>query len=230
MSRCRYLQFLVAISFAVGFSQSVLAMYGPNIGRFTSRDPVSYQGSPYLLYEAFASSPLKFNDPTGTQVVGTGVKICDGYQKGSWLFGSSGLLHQFVTVDGQGIGYFEENLNSIGSGDVRWDDATTYPAKTPWSASNGEFYSRCSEITLNDSCWDVAKFKDNITTFAQKVESEKNDTYIAGYKDCFEFVSDAQGYAIRNAHKENAPCWCKLGYALEFDSPVPWWVTAYGGY
>jgi RHS repeat-associated protein len=40
-------------------------MYDAVAGRFVSRDPIGFVGSPHLLYEFIDASPLQFTDPTG---------------------------------------------------------------------------------------------------------------------------------------------------------------------
>jgi hypothetical protein len=40
-------------------------MYDANLGRFTSRDPIGYEGSPTLLYVYCGASPLIKVDPEG---------------------------------------------------------------------------------------------------------------------------------------------------------------------
>jgi RHS repeat-associated protein len=39
--------------------------YAAHLGRWITRDPSDYQGSPYNLYEYSASDPCEFNDPSG---------------------------------------------------------------------------------------------------------------------------------------------------------------------
>ena len=65
MSCYDYSKLLVAISFALGLSQSVFAMYGPNIGRFTSRDPIGFLGSQWNAYEYTMGRPLVGTDAFG---------------------------------------------------------------------------------------------------------------------------------------------------------------------
>jgi hypothetical protein len=44
-------------------------MYAPSIGRFLSRDPIGYDGSPYLLYAFIGDGVLSNADPTGNRDV-----------------------------------------------------------------------------------------------------------------------------------------------------------------
>jgi RHS repeat-associated protein len=55
----------------------------PSAGRFLSRDPIAYKGSPYCLYEAFDSRSLQETDPSG---MGIRTWICKSLLKGSLYF------------------------------------------------------------------------------------------------------------------------------------------------
>jgi RHS repeat-associated protein len=55
----------------------------PSAGRFLSRDPIAYKGSPYCLYEAFDSRSLQEIDPSG---MGIRTWICKSLLKGSLYF------------------------------------------------------------------------------------------------------------------------------------------------
>ena len=52
----------------------------PSAGRFLSRDPIAYKGSPYCLYEAFDSRSLQETDPSG---MGIRTWICKSLLRGS---------------------------------------------------------------------------------------------------------------------------------------------------
>jgi hypothetical protein len=65
MSKRRYASTLIAIAFMLSFSSNALAMYAPGLGRFCSRDPIGYEGSPFNLYESLDGNPLIAVDPLG---------------------------------------------------------------------------------------------------------------------------------------------------------------------
>lgn len=58
-------QVLMMLICGITVSTNAMAMYAPSIGRFCSRDPIGFDGSPYHLYEVFGSQPLVNVDPTG---------------------------------------------------------------------------------------------------------------------------------------------------------------------
>ena len=66
----------------------------PKSGRFLTRDPVGYNGSPFGLYESLLSNPIRYADPTGF-ITSVGEAWMDGFLWGklysikSWLTASS---------------------------------------------------------------------------------------------------------------------------------------------
>jgi hypothetical protein len=51
-------------------------MYDPVGGRFVSRDPIGYGGSPWSLYEFLDGQPFNFVDPSGEAIKGLCKAIC----------------------------------------------------------------------------------------------------------------------------------------------------------
>jgi len=55
----------IGLVIAIMLFSEANAMYAPSIGRFISRDPIAYKGSPGNLYQFVRSNPIVFSDPTG---------------------------------------------------------------------------------------------------------------------------------------------------------------------
>jgi hypothetical protein len=88
-------------------------------------------------------------------------------------------MHGFLVIDGKGYGLFEQNLNSIGTSDIRDTDLTTYP-------ENGaqDFYSTCTSWFLEDCCYDVKIFLTSIRDHIAR-DMASPGTYVFIGANCF---------------------------------------------
>jgi len=78
MTTYRLIAFAVFMSAAALVPDKVSAMYMAELGRFVSRDPMGYDGSPWNLYEYAAGNPVIHTDSSGMQLdsVSQAVKKC----------------------------------------------------------------------------------------------------------------------------------------------------------
>ena len=63
--KCRLIVILLFLAVTVIATDSALAYYSTNLGRFISRDPIGYRGGSRNLYEYVFDSPINFLDPEG---------------------------------------------------------------------------------------------------------------------------------------------------------------------
>lgn len=211
------------------------AFYAAHMGRWTCRDPIADRigTSPLVdkgtflprdmagyadgfnLYSYVSDSPLNFVDPSGEKSVNTGVEKCQGYQKGNPIWGHV-PIHGFICIDGKGCGVFEQNNRGFGCSVFRDDDLTMYPKKNP---ADGDWYSHCVPITVDDQCYDPVKFANSIRQCIQRRKSAGKlgtGSYVVFFNDCNTFVEDCESNAQRESRQPNAPCHCQpqvAGYA-----------------
>ncbi len=95
-------------------------MYDAVVGRFLSRDPIGFEGSPWNLYEFLASSPLHDCDPSGKMIVCVAIAgfigdFLAGSGQALMCSDSAGVKNAVVICAGGGCGMG----GAIGSG-VAW--------------------------------------------------------------------------------------------------------------
>lgn len=162
-------------------------MYAPPVGRWISEDPVGYVDGPnrYLYTD---NGPVMRQDPSGLKLISSEIKECDGYIKGDLIWDNFSS-HGYVLVSGIGYGYYQKHLNSIGVGEVRSGDESTYPPATgainPPHGGKGA-YAVCVDVMIEDCCIDKLKHKAGALSYITKVTSTPG-TYTAGVNDCFTF-------------------------------------------
>jgi RHS repeat-associated protein len=169
--------------------------YNTGLGRFVTRDPVGYGGKDGNLYRYVRNRVVLLRDSSGLKLEKTGVKYCKGWQKGA--FNSQGVIggiigglipvHWFIVVDGVGIGKFEKDLNSVGTGEIRFDDLATYPNVPHEGLADGQYYSTCEDILLEKDCYDLDLFKSTVRNYA----NFSAGIYVVGLYDCREWVFSA---------------------------------------
>jgi hypothetical protein len=209
------------------------AMYNPATGSFLNRDPgpisptrsmgmPTYNtGDQFLqrdtpaqytagmdLYEYVKSQPTLFIDPFGNYMVGTGVYICNGYTKGSLVWGNY-PAHTYVRINGTGYGLYAQShlSNRQGNGSCKcsgdykavWDkavlkddDSSVYPERDPTNLPDGSNYAVCTEIRVDNTFYDPSKVKDEVLSRAKAGQ----DTYSLPLSNCNTFADRVIGQGI----------------------------------
>jgi len=75
MLRRSYVFLFLLVASSGYFAEQADAMYAPDIGRFISRDPIGFEGSPWNLYEFLSANPGNQLDPSGKATCGGGVVV-----------------------------------------------------------------------------------------------------------------------------------------------------------
>jgi RHS repeat-associated protein len=184
--------------------------YDANVGRWCSEDPIGFRGKDENLYRYADNMVMLRSDFGGLKSEETGVKFCAGYQKGAWVIGGVVPIHWFIAIDGVGIGKFETNLQSIGTGDIRFDDLLVYPNVSPDNLSDGDYYSQCTDILLESDCYDLLYFKTVVRNYANLPAG----IYVAGVWDCRDWIFSAvyDGVTKSRARKPGYFSFCKCAF------------------
>jgi RHS repeat-associated protein len=189
--------------------------YDSNVGRWMSEDPIGFAGKDVNLVRYVGNKVNLYQDILGLKLEATGVKYCAGWQKGAILLGGIISNHWFLVADGVGFGKFEVGLNSIGTGEIRFNDLELYPNVPPDNLVNGEYYSVCHDVLLDSDCYDLNTFKSFVNSFAHFPAG----TYVVVGANCRDWALSALNYGIQNS-KSRKPgyssfCKCTITYMQE---------------
>jgi RHS repeat-associated protein len=167
------------------------------IGKWSSEDPIGFAEGQANLTVYVRNSPTTFTDPSGLKDVDTGVKRCLAYTKGGWIF-SWFPQHAFVEIDGHGYGRFEKGKNSFGTAVIKSDDASVYPEKNPAQVADGQSYSVCTPVILDDCDYNIDVFRQDVRNFIAE-QTANPGSYSSGNRDCFDFVRQTIGHGVWKA-------------------------------
>ncbi len=121
---------LLGLVLAVNFGSEAYGMYDPGLGRFCSRDPIGFAGSPWNNYEYVESAPMIKIDPTGQ----------DSY----WIGGSNPFDHSTICVDKQGGGFYCCAIGGIGRGKSSGSSSCAGNRTCSSSGGGNGFLNSCS--------------------------------------------------------------------------------------
>jgi RHS repeat-associated protein len=164
--------------------------YDANVGRWISEDPIGFEGKDTNLVRYVGNHVIYSLDCLGLDYADTGVKRCVGYMK---TYGVSIPIHWFLKVGDVGFGMFEENLNPIGTGEIRFDDNETYPEVAPDTLGDDGFYSICYPIAIDNLCYDLDCYKSQVQAYA----NFDPGMYLGIGNNCNDWIHAASYYAKR---------------------------------
>ncbi len=210
-----------------GLQNNLNRWYDAHVGRWLSEDPIGFASGDANLYRYGGNVPQRLADPDGLKAIPSGVKYCTGFIKGDPLWGRV-PSHWFITIDGQGWGFFEERLNVVGQGDIRDNDLEVYPEADPATIAHGHGYSVCVEVMIFDECYDKAAFQQGVREFVSQTKSTPG-RYIAGVRDCRWFARSAITAGLLKGRRKDLSFWNCIKCSFVYQADLELWAGIRSG-
>jgi uncharacterized protein RhaS with RHS repeats len=149
--------------------------YDPELGRWTTRDPIRFEGASSNLYLYAGGDPVDFTDSSGLEV-----QLCSR-PVDLPLLGAAGIPHQWIKTSTK-----EAGLGPAGGG---------VPGEVPPASDNSSPYVAQTEITdhtgqadkPNASCKTVEDVDEECVNEELAV-GEPQGPWILGFNDCWTFT------------------------------------------